>query len=272
MADFNIHMMTPELLARNGTQIPSPLWSFRLGCVFPDLPYLERFTEKMIRHLLGTDLLSDSEWGNLFHTEGILQMVNVYLTMMRERPQSRKRSVVNFLSGIIMHHHIDTNTHPVINIMSRDLSERSENVSEERAHRYIEKVQYIALKITLDGVVSLGTPSFLRQRRVFPLFIPELPVFLNTLDGILKRAYGRSPGIPKMMYWLFSMYYYSLVMASPAAYFDRRVPEKDMDRYNNKEFNQALKRGLSEGSSDISLFLKRLNEGSTEEFSPETLD
>ncbi len=266
-------MMTPELLSHRDLATPVPIWSFRFGCVFPDIPYFAHFTKKLIKHLLKKDVLGANRWGGIFHQEGILQMVNSYIDSVEAKRMERSEIFESFLKGLIMHNYIDTHTHPLITEMAKELSFR-DSVSREYAHLYIEKVQFLSLQKQLYGSTGFGKIHFLKNRNILPSPFRafSLAELIGYIDITIKDSYSESPGKIKLLYWLFSTYYYSIVMSTPPARIEANFRQSDGPIYYNEDFRDRLNKAILEGFDATIFFSNIIRDRLKDRFIPQKLD
>jgi hypothetical protein len=155
----------------------------RLGALFIDLPYYERFWVTLAAHLAGTSL-SWSRWGQRFHEQAPVALAVALLEQalsLKGHRHTRKDGVwlEAFALGYVCHAAIDRKLHPLVNRLAA-----KRPGSRVRAHQEVEKLQSILFHRERFGRELLG------RRELFDyLAVDASPLWRSWVRfGALRRS------------------------------------------------------------------------------------
>jgi hypothetical protein len=127
----------------------------RVGALFIDLPYYERFWLTLAAHLAGTSL-SWTKWGSRFHelapiTFGTTLLQRSRVLMQTQSTRDEGLWLEAFALGYFCHAAIDRKMHPLVNRLAAKRPE-----GRIRAHQEVEKLQSILFHRERFGREMLG--------------------------------------------------------------------------------------------------------------------
>lgn len=179
----------------------------RLGAIFVDLPYFHRFTNEVLRYVIGVPA-KPSVWGQTLHDGGAVDLLSALIDVAR---RERDDTLGAIALGLASHCAIDRGLHPLINALARaHVAGRNHDAS----HREVEKFQSICFHEAYMGRDMMGTPeitSYLAIRIVEG--IPERVVVL-ALEA-WRRALGTAPESKEFVGYTRGYRTHTMLLGSP---------------------------------------------------------
>jgi hypothetical protein len=124
----------------------------RLGAILVDLPYFHRFTNEVLRYVVGMPA-KPSVWGQALHDGGAIDLLAALIEIAR---RERDDTLGAIALGVASHCAIDRALHPLINALAR-LHKAGKN--HDASHREVEKFQSICFHEQYMGRDMMGTPE-----------------------------------------------------------------------------------------------------------------
>lgn len=134
----------------------------RLGTLFVDLPYFDRFGKAVLNFLLGRPL-HGSAWGDTLHQRMPIalgmHLMRTGCGLAQRSPSSLEREkgelIIAFALGYIAHAAVDRSLHPLVNRMALVRSKKS-GLTVEQEHHNVEKYQSILFHEERFGLDMMG--------------------------------------------------------------------------------------------------------------------
>ena len=108
-------MASPALSANARRRLVRNDDAARLGAIFVDLPYFHRFTNEVLRYVVGMPA-KPSVWGATLHDGGAIDLLNALIEIAR---RERDEMLGAIALGVASHCAIDRALHPLINALAR---------------------------------------------------------------------------------------------------------------------------------------------------------
>jgi hypothetical protein len=122
----------------------------RLGAILVDLPYFHRFTNEVLRYVVGMPA-KPSLWGATLHDGGAIDLLSALVEVARREHDD----VVGAIAlGVASHCAIDRALHPLINALAR---KHVAGKNHDASHREVEKFQSICFHEQYMGRDMMGT-------------------------------------------------------------------------------------------------------------------
>jgi Zinc dependent phospholipase C len=179
----------------------------RLGAIFVDLPYFHRFTNEVLRYVMGFPA-KPSVWGQTLHDGGAVDLLSALIDVAR---RERDDTLGAIALGIASHCAIDRGLHPLINALAR---KHVAGKNHDASHREVEKFQSICFHEDYMGRDMMGTPeitSYLAIRLAEG--IPERVVVL-ALEA-WRRAMGTAPESVELVGYVRGYRTHTMLLGSP---------------------------------------------------------
>jgi len=144
---------------------PALLAAARLGALFVDLPYFDRFAWAVLRYVLHLHP-QGSLWGDRLHHQAPIALgraLGEASVRLRRKPETAQAgSLLEALSlGYISHAAVDTSMHPMVNATAATRA-RALADSPARQHQEVEKFQSILFHERRFGFDFMGTRELAR--------------------------------------------------------------------------------------------------------------
>ena len=178
-------MASPALSANARRRLVRNDDAARLGAIFVDLPYFHRFTNEVLRYVMGFPA-KPSIWGATLHDGGAIDLLGALIDVAR---RERDEMLGAIALGVASHCAIDRSLHPLINALAR---KHVVGKNHDASHREVEKFQSICFHEHYMGRDMMGTAeitSYLTIRLTEG--IPER-VSVLALEA-WRRAMGTAP-------------------------------------------------------------------------------
>lgn len=207
----------------------------RLGAVFVDLPYFDRFPLKAALYAVGRTQ-PPSAWGDAFHQERPVAVGTAMLAEARALREAGDRLRADRLDalalGYFSHLAVDYATHGLINQMAEARAKRRGAASAH--HHEIEKYQSVLFHEQRNGFDFMGTPLLPRYVRVeHELLVGDVPLTAALLRAI-DRALGKAPTAAELARFLRGYRQYGWILGSPAG--KRLAPAAGKERERPRVF------------------------------------
>ena len=124
----------------------------RLGAILVDLPYFHRFTNEVLRYVVGMPA-KPSVWGATLHDGGAIDLLGALIEIAR---RERDEVIGAIALGVASHCAIDRALHPLINALAR---KHVAGKNHDASHREVEKFQSICFHEQYMGRDMMGTPE-----------------------------------------------------------------------------------------------------------------
>ncbi|MBA3498794.1 MAG: zinc dependent phospholipase C family protein [Deltaproteobacteria bacterium] len=124
----------------------------RLGAILVDLPYFHRFTNEVLRYVVGMPA-KPSVWGATLHDGGAIDLLGALIEIAR---RERDDVLGAIALGVASHCAIDRGLHPLINALAR---KHVAGKNHDASHREVEKFQSICFHEQYMGRDMMGTPE-----------------------------------------------------------------------------------------------------------------
>lgn len=207
----------------------------RLGAVFVDLPYFDRFPLKAARYAAGLPQ-PPSAWGDAFHQE---RPVAVGAAMLAEARTLRaggdplRADRLDALAlGYFSHLAVDYATHGRINQMAEARARKRGAASAH--HHEIEKYQSVLFHEQRNGFDFMGTPLLSRYVRVEHELLLGDATLVRAVRSAIGRALGRAPSERELGRWARGYRQYGWLLGSPAG--KRLAPPAGKERERPRVF------------------------------------
>ena len=178
-------MASPALSAHTRRRLVRDDDAARFGAIFVDLPYFHRFTNEVMRYVLGFPA-KPSVWGQTLHDGGAIDLLGALIDVAR---RERDDVIGAIALGVASHCAIDRALHPLINALARaHVVGRNHDAS----HREVEKFQSICFHEHYMGRDMMGTPEITSYLAI------RLAEAMPDRVGVLaleawRRAFGTAP-------------------------------------------------------------------------------
>jgi hypothetical protein len=191
----------------------------RLGAIFVDLPYFDRFALGVLRYVLKRPVTS-SPWGAAFHTE---RPVALGKALLREaaalradratRPEGDRLLALSL--GYFSHLAVDTAIHPLVNRLAR---ERARRLSDrpERQHTEVEKFQSILFHEQRLGFDFMGRSELSDYIGVEAGALLQAPLLLRAITRAVQDTLDRTLTPLLLRRWLRGYRQYAWLISGPA--------------------------------------------------------
>ena len=179
----------------------------RLGAIFVDLPYFHRFTNEVLRYLMGLPA-KPSMWGQTLHDGGAIDLLGGLIDVAR---RERDETLGAIALGVASHCAIDRALHPLINALAR---KHVAGKNHDASHREVEKFQSICFHELYMGRDMMGTPeitSYLAIRLAEGL--PDRLAML-ALEA-WRRALGTAPEAAELVGYVRGYCTHTKLLGSP---------------------------------------------------------
>lgn len=206
--------------------------ALRLGAVFVDLPYFERFPRAVLRYLLERPPAA-SRWGDVTHHRAPIA-VGRGLVEEAQRLGGDEGAWLRALAlGYICHAAVDRTVHPHVNALAARRAERLGDTP-ARQHLEIEKYQSILFHDARLGFEVMGTRALYEHCRVdaAPLWRPGRVG--DAVQRVLLAAWGEAPTRETLRGWSRGYAQYVTLISSPLG---RRIaPRAEKERVRDEVF------------------------------------
>lgn len=191
----------------------------RLGAVFVDLPYFDRFALGVLRYLLRRPVAA-SPFGAAFHVERPVGLGKALLrraAALRTRREGREAGdrILALGLGYFSHLAVDTAVHPLVNRLARARAARLRD-RHERQHTEVEKFQSILFHEERLGFDFMGRPELSAYIRVEAAALLGDEALRAAAEGAVREVLGRPLGAALLRRWLRGYGQYRLLISSPA--------------------------------------------------------
>ena len=179
----------------------------RLGAILVDLPYFHRFTNEVLRYVVGIPA-KPSVWGQTLHDGGAIDLLGALIDVAR---RERDDVIGAIALGVASHCAIDRALHPLINALAR-VHKAGKN--HDASHREVEKFQSICFHEQYMGRDMMGTPeitSYLAIRLADGL--PDRVAML-VLEA-WRRAFGTAPETGELVGYVRGYRTHTRLLGSP---------------------------------------------------------
>ena len=206
--------------------------ALRLGAVFVDLPYFERFPMAVLRYLLERPPAA-SRWGDVTHNRAPIA-VGRGLVEEAQRLGGEEGAWLRALAlGYICHAAVDRAVHPHVNALAARRAERLKDTP-ARQHIEIEKYQSILFHDARMGFEVMGTRALYEHCIVdaAPLWRPGR--VSDAVQRVLLAAWGEAPTRATLRGWSRGYAQYVALIASPLG--SRVAPREEKERVRAEVF------------------------------------
>ena len=207
----------------------------RLGAVFVDLPYFERFPLAVLRYLLDAGPLP-SRWGDVTHRRAPIAVGRGLMEQAVRLGGEAGAWLEAFALGYISHAAVDRSMHPWVNSLALERAQRLDDTL-ERQHQEVEKFQSIIFHDGRLGFEVMGTGALYAHCTVdaAPLWTPG-PV-REAVQRVLSEAWGEAPAPALLRGWARGYAQYVTLIASPLG---RRVAPREEKEVARAELFQGF--------------------------------
>ncbi len=162
----------------------------RLGAILVDLPYFHRFTNEVLRYVVGMPA-KPSVWGATLHDGGAIDLLGALIEIAR---RERDDVLGAIALGVASHCAIDRGLHPLINALAR---KHVAGKNHDASHREVEKFQSICFHEQYMGRDMMGTPEITSYLAI--QLADGLPDRISVLVlEAWRRALGTAPEPPEL--------------------------------------------------------------------------
>lgn len=206
----------------------------RLGALFVDLPYFDRFPRAVARYLLKLPVTA-SAWGDIFHWQAPVALGKRLLVAARglRGARSSRESGERLLAiglGYFSHLAVDAAIHPSVNRLARRRAARlGDRVL--RQHNEVEKFQSILFHEERHGFDFMGRPflaSYI-EAGAAPLLYRDAEI-AGAVAQALRAVLGRAPSGEQFARWTKGYGQYGRLISSPLGKTIAPEPEKQAMR------------------------------------------
>ncbi len=204
----------------------------RLGAVFVDLPYFDRFPSAVLRYLLDRPP-APSRWGDVTHHRAPIA-VGRGLAEEAARLGGDDGAWLHALAlGYISHAAVDRSVHPHVNALAAARAERLRD-THARQHQEVEKYQSILFHDARMGFEVMGTRALYEHCIVDPSPLWKPGRVADAVERVLQGAWGEAPSREELKSWSKGYVQYVKLIASPLG---RRVaPREEKERVRAEVF------------------------------------
>lgn len=168
----------------------------RLGALFVDLPYFDRFAWAVIRYALKRPQ-AHSVWGDVFHQKTPIALGRLFGEAgVRLAAKTATRQAGETLTalalGYISHAALDTSMHPHINRLARERAART-GLHPSQEHHEIEKFQSLIFHEQRFGQDLMGTRTLLAYIDADGQCLGDRGPIGDAVQESLTSLHGRAP-------------------------------------------------------------------------------
>ena len=199
----------------------------RLGTLFVDLPYFDRFGHAVLNFLLGRPL-HGSAWGDTLHQRMPIalgmHLMRIGSGLAQRSPSSLDREkgalIIAFALGYIAHAAVDRSLHPLVNRMARARSQKTGRPVEQEHHE-VEKYQSILFHEERFGIDMMGRQFLFNYLDIDGALLcgPAFQIDGGPLWWAVQEAlvctHGEAPSLDDFRRWTRSLDRYRTLLTSP---------------------------------------------------------
>lgn len=204
--------------ARAATASPRLHAAARLGALYVDLPYFDRFALAVVNYLRKRPQVG-SRWGGIHHTQTPIargRLLGEAGVRLSRQAQTREAGeyLVALALGYISHAAVDRSMHPLVNRLAAERAQRL-STAHSVEHQEVEKFQSILFHEARFGFDFMGRVELSRHVTVEaePLWKPG-PV-ASALDRVLRELHGEAPGPELLKRWARGYSQYVWLISGP---------------------------------------------------------
>ncbi len=168
----------------------------RLGAMFVDLPYFDRFALAVVRYALRRPQ-GYSHWGEVFHQKTPIALGRLLGEAGRRLSGSTAteeagRTLMALALGYFSHAAVDTSMHPDINDLARERAARS-GLHPSQEHHEIEKFHSLIFHEQRFGADLMGTAKLQHYIEVDGLCLGDRGPIGDAVQASLIAVHGQAP-------------------------------------------------------------------------------
>lgn len=168
----------------------------RLGALFVDLPYFDRFSQAVVRYALRT-AQTPSVWGDVFHQRtpialGIALAEAGHQLALQSATEADGQTLMALSLGYISHAAMDTSMHPHINRLARTRAART-GLSPSVEHQEIEKFHSLLFHEQRFGTDLMGTQKMRAYIGLDAHLLGEPGPLSDAVQRAIVSLHGKSP-------------------------------------------------------------------------------
>lgn len=170
----------------------------RLGALFVDLPYFDRFSQAVVRYALRTPQ-TPSVWGDVFHQRtpialGIALAESGHKLAQQSATKEAGQTLMALSLGYISHAALDTSMHPHINRLARERAART-GLAPSVEHQEIEKFHSLLFHEQRFGCDLMGTQKMRVYIEVDASILADPGPLSDAVQRAIVSLHGKSPSL-----------------------------------------------------------------------------
>lgn len=185
----------------------------KLGALFVDLPYFDRFPLAVGRYLFKRPP-APSRWGDVTHHRAPIAVARALMEEARRADAAARGWLHSFALGYICHAAVDRSVHPHVNAFAKARAE-AQGDTLSRQHQEVEKYQSILFHEQRLGRDFMGTLALRDYCAVDASPLWKSPDVRDAVQRALNRAWGEAPLPADFRDWAGGYAQYLLLIASP---------------------------------------------------------
>jgi len=211
-------LATPSAAA--ATRLPPLRAAARLGAVFVDLPYFDRFGQAVLNYVLGRQQAS-SRWGDVLHHRSPIELgrrlgeASVRLgaaSATREEGQLLRALALGYIS----HAAVDTSMHPMVNRLALERTAAlGAKTTANQQHQEVEKYQSVLFHEERLGFDMMGDARLTDYIHIdFAPLVRPGPLAQAVAEA-LRLTHGDAPTAAEFGRWTRGYGHYTRILRSP---------------------------------------------------------
>lgn len=205
----------------------------RLGAVFVDLPYFDRFGMVLVNYVTKRPQ-AVSPWGDTLHQRAPIALGRALAEAgaRLERASATREEGARLLAmavGHFSHAAVDTALHPLVNRLAADRAAALGD-SPSRQHNEVEKFQSVLFHLHRHGFPFLGTTTLTACVAVDTRLVTERGTAGAAVEAALREALGEAPEPGLLRRFARGYATYARILASPAGRLLVRPGEREAER------------------------------------------
>jgi hypothetical protein len=235
---------------------PACAAAVRVGAMFVDLPYFDRFGRGLVRYVLGLPQAS-SPWGDRFHQQAPIALgIRIAETGARLSRTAATREVgealVALAVGYTSHAAVDAALHPLVNRLAIARGARLGTPGFTREHQEVEKYQSVLFHEARYGVDYLGTAALRDFVTIDWRMLERGGFVVASIHEATRAILGVSPRPRELARWTSGYRFFVSVLSGPLG--RRAVTAEDKARERaavfedcdyGRRYEHAVRRSLS---------------------------
>lgn len=170
----------------------------RLGALFVDLPYFDRFSQAVVRYALRA-AQTPSLWGDVFHQRtpialGVTLAESGHKLAQQSATHAAGQTLMALSLGYISHAALDTSMHPHINRLAKERSART-GLAPSVEHQEIEKFHSLLFHEQRFGHDLMGTQKMRAYIEVDASILAEPGPLSDAVQRAIVSLHGQAPSL-----------------------------------------------------------------------------